>query len=114
MKISSLTQTVVCSHIMTGDGQYLTDHHNRDNEILISCLPQKSRKGVIELLISDTHSTDKLPDWISDRDFIEAIICMVNRLTSEDCYPSYYRELEKEDYDSWLDCDIRIWAYLSW
>lgn len=114
MKISSFTQTVVCSYILTGDGQYLTDHHNRENEILICSQPLRSRKHIIDSLISSAYDSNRLPNWISDKEMIDAIVCMVDRLTTEDCYPSCYRELKKTDFDAWLECDINIYAYLSW
>ena len=94
----------------------MTDHHNRENEILISSTPQKTRKRLIQYLVDSAFDSEKLPDFITDKEVIEAIVCMVDRLTAEDCYPSYYEdELNKTDEDGWfIDCDIQVWAYLSW
>lgn len=110
------TQTLCCTFIMTGDGQYLTDHHNRENEILISSTPQKTRKRLIEYLIDSAFDSEKLPDFISDKEVIDAVVTMVNFMSNEDCYPSYYEEeLNKTDEDGWfIDCNINAYAYLSW
>lgn len=68
--------SVDVSHIGTCFPDYLTDHHNRDGELLIGVYVdgKTTVREVFEGVIEEWHATGEcVPDEITDEQFIEAV-----------------------------------------
>jgi hypothetical protein len=72
--------TISCDLIMTGDGQFLTDHHNRDNELLISAYPSLDKESMFQEFWESAICTDKIPQSIPDSEIKVAIQKLVDSL----------------------------------
>lgn len=107
-----------CNFIMIGDGQYLTDHHNRENEMLIYANPSFSKDNIIADFVQSVW-WDKIPKTLRENGGIEyAIGEMVLNLTDNDLMLDEgsldendmdYLEFANEGYN-----EIHLYAYLQW
>ena len=106
------TRTLTCTYIGTYAPDYLTDHHNRENELLIEANPSPNASEVITSFWEYVNMCgDKIPKHISNGQIICAIRNMVARLSEYDIYPDI--ELDMDECDPCSD-GIYIYAYLSW
>lgn len=104
---------VTCNYIECCCPDYLTDHHNRDNELLILCIPSTDRDQVMHDLY-ESSVDNYLPNDLSDDDLKAAISDMVESLTLEQLCPSYYQQWIDSPIDDDTYNDYYLYAYLSW
>lgn len=100
---------ITCNFIDCCSPDYLSDHHNRDNEALILACPDKDTEAIIEDF-SWYASSAKIPFSIEMEQIDAAIKLMVDNLPIDSLYPVYYSESIDSDDDS----EIYLYAYLSW
>ena len=98
---STESRTVTCSYIDTCYPDYLEDHHNRGNELLILASPSISRAAICDDFWTSAIASDKIPQEITDSEIKSAIFSMVDSLATSAI-----------DYQE--DSEIYIYAYLSW
>lgn len=99
---------LTCNFIACCYPDDLQDHHNRDNEILLSAYPDGSRDYIASELFDSYCNTDKLIEIdgqvIRDNEVKLAIDEMVGQL-----YNYQFNQDFDPDYDSPM-----IYAYLAW
>lgn len=97
------TQTITCHYIDTCYPDYLQDHHNRDDELLL-CIP--GNYGYWDWLLQDLFDQaileEGLPSYITNSDLHKAI---------EQAFKGYDLKDVTCDHD---DYECYIYAYLSW
>ncbi len=99
---------IQCNYIGICCPDYLTDHHNRENELLIlASANAENSNSLINELISDAMSSVRIPNSITDEQIKEAII---------DCFKDFMfgRDMATGDTDFQYDEDVYVYAYLSW
>ncbi len=101
MKTALEPRTLTCTYIDTCYPDYLQDHHNRENELLILATPTICRATVCDDFWISAISSDKIPQEISDSEIKSAIFSMVDSLNTSEID---YRE----------DSEVYLYAYLSW
>lgn len=97
-------KSIACKYIDTCYPDYLTDHHNRDNELLISANVSAFKSSIYQDFWNSAIRQDTIPQNISDSEIESAIKCMVNDLDLS--------ILEKDS--NFYQQEIYIYAYLSW
>ena len=101
---SKMITKITLAHKMTGDGQYLTDHHNRDEEHLFPVAPSRDDSELIKAIAEEIVETI---DITTERAIVPATV-LVASLSEEDKYPSIL------DDDPDEDGVVQIWILLTW
>ena len=104
------TREITCHYIDTCYPDYLQDHHNRGNELLILSTPISDRDGLEASLLDFAFNDDSIPESISDSEVKSAISKMLTWLFDIDSnLPTEDKVLAKEPEE-----DLYLYAYLSW
>lgn len=98
---STENKTITCTYIDTCYPDYLQDHHNRENELLILASPCICRATICDDFWTSAITSDKIPQEITDSEIKSAIFSLVNSLATSQI-----------DYQE--DSEVYIYAYLSW
>lgn len=100
---------LTCNYIDTCYPDYLLDHHNRDNEILLSAYPDEDKDFIATQLFQSYCETERIieinGEVITDRKVKLAIDEMVEQLHTKQIM--FYL-------DSLDDESPIIYAYLTW
>lgn len=102
---------LTCNYIDVCSPDYLTDHHNRDNEFLLCGTPSFSKIALRQSLLESTDCCNHIPKEISLDAIDKAIEDMVDGLFLWQQLPEIDGVLVDEDN---LPEDIYVYAYLAW
>lgn len=104
MKTTSEPRTLTCTYIDTCYPDFLQDHHNRDNELLLCASANQSYSDMQEELVQSAFYSDKIPSDITDDQIIEAV---------DKEFRGYFSHhiLDTEDIYS---NEVQVYAYLNW
>ena len=98
-------RTLTCTYIDTCYPDYLTDHHNRDNEILLCAYEDEDAGFVMQQLMEDAFNSHKLPEWVTNG-------MLRNAIAEEFSKYNYHRICPNLNNTGFVD--TLIYAYLSW
>lgn len=104
-----LTYSLTIAYIATGDGQYLTDHHNRDGECLILDSPSQDDDEVIGEFFRSVCECDRIPDEVDDDQVRAVLKVFVSELLDSEKYPDYMTGDHTPPWDN-----VSLYAVLRW